>query len=110
MSEPLVLALAAADVPEDCLRALRAGFEEEGVPLAVERSEGACHELGRSAAGRALLGVGIGVAREGACAVLAAAPGAVYLKAAPADLRAFAQDTARIAGRRPLRRRPANGA
>ncbi|MDX6619015.1 MAG: Dehydratase medium subunit [Gaiellales bacterium] len=107
MSEPLVLALVAADVPDSSVRALQAGFEEEGVPLAVERGEGASNELGRSAAARALLGLGIGVDPAGACAVLAAAPAASYLQAAPADLRAFAQDAARIAGRRPLRRRPA---
>ncbi|MDX6629786.1 MAG: hypothetical protein QOH00_2032, partial [Gaiellales bacterium] len=33
MSEPLVLALVAPDVPEGALAALRAGFEEESVPL-----------------------------------------------------------------------------
>ena len=107
MSEPLVLALVASGVAEESVRALRAGFEEEGVPLAVQRAEGGGHELGRVAAGRALLGIGIGIGPDGACAVLAAAPGASYLTAAPADLRAFAQDAARIAGRRPLRRRPA---
>ena len=40
MSEPLVLALVAPDVPEDALAALRAGFEEESVPLAIERAAG----------------------------------------------------------------------
>jgi hypothetical protein len=80
VSEPLVLALVAAGVPEAALRALRAGFEEEGVPLAVERCEGSGHELGRAASARALLGLGIGLGSDGACAVLAAAP------AAPRDL------------------------
>ena len=80
------------------------------MPLAVERAEGSAHELGRAAAARAVLGLGIGVDAGGACAVLAAAPAAPYLAAAPADLRAFAQDAARIAGRRPLRRRPASRA
>ena len=107
MSDPLVLALVAAGVPEEAVRALRTGFEEEGVPLVVERGEGSGHALGREAAGRALLGLGIGVGPDGACAVLAAAPATAYLRAAAADLRAFAQDAARIAGRRPLRRRPA---
>ena len=107
MSDPLVLALVAEGVPEESVRALRAGFEEEGVPLVVERAEGGSHALGREAAGRALLGLGIGVGPDGASAVLAAAPATAYLQAAPADLRAFAQDAARIAGRRPLRRRPA---
>jgi Dehydratase medium subunit len=108
VSEPLVLALVAADAPEAALRALRAGFEEEGVPLVVERDEGGVHELGKAAANRAVLGIGIGLDAGGGCVVLAAAPGSPYLEAEPADLRAFAQDAARIAGRRPLRRRPAS--
>jgi hypothetical protein len=107
VSEPLVLALVARAVPESALRALVAGFEEEGVPLAVERGEGSALALGRTAAARALLGLGLGVDAGGACAVLAAAPGAPYLRAQGAGLRAFAQDAARVAGRRPLRRRPA---
>ena len=107
MSEPLVLALVDAGVAEDAVDALRAGFEEESVPLAVERAAGAGHELGRSAAARALLGLGIGLDAHGGCAVLAAAPAAAYLQAPLAEVRAFAQDAARIAGRRPLRRRPA---
>jgi len=104
VSEPLVLALIARDVPEDAVAALRAGFEEEGVPLVVERGEGTGRELARAAAGRALLGIGVGLDSQGACAVLTAAPAGVYLQASPQDLRAFAQDAARVAGRRPLRR------
>jgi Dehydratase medium subunit len=104
VSEPLVLALVAPDVPEGALAALRAGFEEEGVPLAVERAEGTGQQLGRAAAARALLGIGVGVDSTGACAVLAAAPAGAYLQAPLPGLRAFAQDAARIAGRRPLRR------
>ncbi len=107
MSEPLVLALVAADAPEAALRALSAGFEEEGVPLVVERGEGSGYELGRAASARAVLGLGIGVGSDAACAVLAAAPAAPYLQARADEVRAFAQDAARIAGRRPLRRRPA---
>ena len=110
MSEPLVLALVAAQVPEAALRALTAGFEEEGVPVALESAEGTAHELGRAAAARAVLGLGIGVDALGCAAVLAAAPGVPYLQASLADLRAFAQDAARVAGRRPLRRRPASRA
>jgi len=107
MSESLVLALVAADVPDGVVSALRAGFEEESVPLTVERREhGTGEELGRLAASRALLGLGLGIDASGACAVLAAAPAAPYLRAPLADVRAFAQDAARIAGRRPLRRRP----
>jgi hypothetical protein len=104
MTEPLVLALAAPDVPESALAALRAGFEEESVPLAIERADGTGQELGRAAATRALLGLGLGVDAQGACAVLAAAPARAYLEAPLPGLRAFAQDCARIAGRRPLRR------
>jgi hypothetical protein len=104
VSDPLVLALVAADVPEDALRALRAGFEEESVPLSVERAEGTGHELGRAAAARALLGLGLGVDSQRACAVLAAAPAGAYLQSPLTGMRAFAQDCARIAGRRPLRR------
>ena len=108
MSEPLVLALVAPDVSEGALADLCAGFEEESVPLAVERAAGTAHELGRAAAGRALLGIGVGVDAGGACAVLAAAPAEPYLHAPLNCLRAFAQAAARIAGRRPLRRRPAS--
>ena len=104
MSEPLVLALVALDVPDSALAALLAGFEEESVPLVVERADGTAHELGRAAAARALLGVGLGLDARGACAVLAAAPAAAYLAAPLTGLRALAQDAARIAGRRPLRR------
>jgi hypothetical protein len=107
VSEPLVLALVAADVPEDAVNALRAGFEEESVPLTVERAQGTGQELGRSAANRALLGLGLGIDSQRACAVLAAAPATAYLQAPLDDVRAFAHDAARIAGRRPLRRRPA---
>ena len=46
------------------------------MPLVVERGEGTAHELGRAAAARALLGVGLGLDARGACAVLAAAPAA----------------------------------
>jgi|1185.fasta_scaffold26454_2 hypothetical protein len=106
MSEPLVLALVDAGVPDEAIGALRAGFEEEGVPLVVERAQGTCQVLGRAAAARAVLGLGLGVDRLGARAVLAAAPTGAYLEAPLADVRAFAQDAARIAGRRPLRRRP----
>jgi hypothetical protein len=104
VSDPLVLALVAPDVPESALAALLAGFEEESVPLVVERAEGTAHELGRAAAARALLGLGLGLDAREACAVLAAAPATAYLEAPIAGGRAFAQDAARIAGRRPLRR------
>ena len=106
MSDPLVLALVAPGVPVDAVAALRAGFEEEGVPLAVEGADGSGHELGRAAATRAVLGLGLGLDAHGAYAVLAAAPGAAYLDSDLGDVRAFAQNAARVVGRRPLRRRP----
>jgi hypothetical protein len=104
VSEPLVLALVAPDVPESALAALLAGFEEESVPLVVERGEGTAHELGRAAATRALLGLGLGLDAREACAVLAAAPAAAYLAAPLAAVRAYPQHPARTAGRPPLRR------
>jgi hypothetical protein len=106
VSEPLVLALVAPDVPEAALAALLAGFEEESVPLVVERAEGTAHELGRAAAVRALLGLGVGLDAREARAVLAAAPAAAYLEAPLAGVRAFAQDAARIAGGPPVGRPP----
>ncbi len=100
MSEPLVLALVAADVPEDAVGAVRAGFEEEGVPLVVESGTGSGQELARAAAARALLGLGIGVDSRGGCAVLTAAPA----RRLP---RGRARGPARIrAGRRAGRRAP----
>ncbi len=90
------------------MSALRAGFEEESVPLAVERAEGhGPRARPRRRGARRCSGSGSASTRDGACAVLAAAPAAAYLQAPLADVRAFAQDAARIAGRRPLRRRPA---
>ena len=104
MSEPLVLALVAPDVPESALAALLAGFEEESVPLVVERGEGTAtssagppRRVRCSASASASTG-----ARPVPCSP--AAPSAAYLEAPLADVRAFAQDAARIAGRRPLRR------
>jgi Dehydratase medium subunit len=104
VTDALVLALVSPAAPESALTGLRAGFEEESVPLHIERAEGTRRELGRAAARRALLGIGLGVDGEAACAVLAGAPSAPYLEAPLGDVRALAQDTARIAGRRPLRR------
>jgi hypothetical protein len=104
MSDALVLALASPDVPEKALADLRAGFEEEGVPLRIERADGKRHDLGRAAARSALLGIGLGLDGDSACTVLAGAPSAAYLEATLDDVRAMAHDAARIAGRRPLRR------
>ncbi len=74
------------------------------MPLTVERVAGTRQDLARAAALRGLLGIGVGLDARGACAVLAGAPSATYLEAPEADVRALAQDAARVAGRRPLRR------
>ena len=104
MSEPLVLALVAADVPEAAVGALRAGFEEEGVPLTVERAEGTRQDT-RPRSGVACAARHRGGPRyRGGVRVLAGAPSVAYLQAEEADVRALAHDAARVAGRRPLRR------
>lgn len=104
MTEPLVLALVADAVAG---AAVAAGFEEEGVPLRVELAEGAPQALARAAAGRALLGIGIGGDGERLVVVLAGSPARPYLEAAAGEARRFGHDAARIAARRPLTaRRP----
>jgi hypothetical protein len=100
MSVPLVLALV-SDARAGA--ALAAGFEEEGVPVAVVAADGAADALARRAAGRALLGIGIGGGDDRLVLALASAPGLAYLEARAADARVFGQDAARIAARRPLR-------
>jgi hypothetical protein len=82
---------------------LAAGFEEEGVPLVSETVAGEALVLARAAAGRSPLGLGIGGDGSRLALVLAAAPARAYLEARATDARAFAQDAARIAARRPLR-------
>lgn len=82
--------------------ALAAGFEEEGVPLTIEVVEGVPHALAREAARRAALGFGLGGDSERLVLVLAAAPGRPYLEGPTGDARAFAQNAARLAARRPL--------
>lgn len=101
MTEPLVLAL----ISDPGTGAqLAAGFEEEGVPVAVEAAEGAADVLARAAAKRALLGIGIGGDGERLALVLAGAPRVPYLEAPAGAARAFGHDAARIAARRPLTR------
>jgi hypothetical protein len=99
MSEALVLALVS-----DCAvgKVLAAGFEEEGVPLTVLAGRGAPPALARTAAGRALLGIGIGADSERLALVLAGAPARPYLECPAAAARSFGHDAARIAARRPL--------
>ena len=89
MSDPLVLALV-SNAPT-VGAALAAGFEEEGVPLAVKTAEGAPEMLAREAARSSLLGLGIGADGDRLALVLAAA-----------QARSFAHNAARIAARRPL--------
>ena len=78
MTEPLVLALLTAAAPGP---ALAAGFEEEGVPLAVVVTEGSPETLARKAARRATLGLGIGGDHDRLVLVLAAFSGRPYLEA-----------------------------
>ena len=67
--------------------------------------EGTGEELGRAAAARALLGLGLGVDCRAARAPCSPPRRPRRTCEAPlADVRAFAQDAARVAGRRPLRR------
>ncbi|HEY7197042.1 MAG TPA: glycerol dehydratase reactivase beta/small subunit family protein [Gaiellaceae bacterium] len=101
----LVVALL-ADGPEAA--GLAAGFEEEGVPLTIERAgeDGSPEALARIAAKRSPLGLGIGGDGERLALVLAAAPGRPYLEAPVADARRFGQAAARVAARRPLRPGP----
>jgi hypothetical protein len=100
MSVPLVVALVS---DASVAAVLAAGFEEEGVPVAVSAADGAADVLARQAAALALLGIGIGGDGDGLVLMLAGAPGRSYLEARNADARGFGQDAARIAARRPLR-------
>jgi len=99
VSEPLILALVcdAATGAE-----LAAGFEEEGVPVTVLAAEGSPDGLAREAAGRAVLGLGIGGDRDRLTLALAGMPGRAYLEGPSALARSFGRDAARIAARRPL--------
>jgi hypothetical protein len=99
VSEPLVLALVSDAATA---AALGLGFEEEGVPFAVETAEGAPDALARAAAGRAVLGIGIGGDGQALALVLAGCPARPYLTAPADDARALGRDAARIAARRPL--------
>jgi hypothetical protein len=100
LTEPLVLALLTAAAPGP---ALAAGFEEEGVPLAVVVTEGSPETLAREAARRAALGLGIGGDDDRLVLILAASSGRSYLEAMASEARTMGHDAARIAGRRPLR-------
>ncbi len=83
-------------------RDLVAGFEEEGVPLRVEREPGEAAELAQLAAARSPLGVGIGADSELLELALAALPGRSYLVGTPSEARAFGHAAARLTARRPL--------
>lgn len=99
MSEPLVVALV-SDAATGA--ALAAGFEEEGVPVAVVAAQGAPEALARAAARRAVLGIGIGGDGDRLALVLAGGPPLPYLEAPAAAARSFGRNAARIASRRPL--------
>jgi Dehydratase medium subunit len=100
VNEPLVLVLV-SDPTTGATVAL--GVEEEGVSVTVELGEGAPDVLARRAAGRAVLGIGVGCDDRRLALVLAGCPARPYLEAPAADARAFGADAARIAARRPLR-------
>jgi hypothetical protein len=85
------------------VRELAAGFEEEGVPLAVETATGPALALAREAARRSSSGIGIGASGGELVAVLAAAPARPYLAAPESDARCFGHAVARIVARRPIR-------
>ena len=101
MIEPLVLALLTEAAPR---AGIAAGFEEEGVPLAVESASGAPEALAHEAARRAVLGVGVGGDGDRLALVLAGGPARPYLVAPASEARSFGHDAARIVARRPLRR------
>jgi len=92
-----VVALLSDDSPAP---AVAAGFEEEGVPLAVEAAEGEAEALALEAAKRSELGIGVGGDTERLVLVVA---GRRYLEAPVTEARQFGHDAARIAARRPLR-------
>lgn len=101
MSEPLVLAL----VSDAAIgAALAAGFEEEGVPVAVVQLHDANDPLARAreAARQAILGIGIGGDGERLALILAGMPARPYLEGTAAAARSFGRDAARIAAHRPL--------
>jgi propanediol dehydratase-reactivating factor small subunit len=81
---------------------IRAGFEEEGVPLTLEFAAGDAIELARAAARRSPLGLGVGCDTSRLVLVLAAASGHAYLETPTAEARAFGHSVARVASRRPL--------
>ena len=101
MIEPLVLALLSESAPR---AEIAAGFEEEGVPLAVEPASGAPDALAQEAARRAVLGVGVGGDGDRLVLALAGGPARPYLVAPASEARSFGHDAARIVARRPLRR------
>ncbi|WP_245234142.1 glycerol dehydratase reactivase beta/small subunit family protein [Mycobacterium sp. PS03-16] len=108
-AKPAIVVLSAADGPVE--HAVLAGIEEEGVPYTVQRvTDGrAAPELARDAAGRAPLGVGVGVdTRGGVCAhqdkLPAPVPGLMSDGADPDVARALGHNAARIVVGLPLKR------
>ena len=85
-------------------RGLRAGFEEEGVPLEIERAAGDALALACDAARQAPLGIGIGADGDRLVLILAARPRVPYLEAPITEARTFAHAAARVVARRPLSR------
>ena len=83
-------------------RAIAASFEEEGVPVTVERVAGAALVLARRAAREAPAGIGIGGDAERLVIVLAAAAGTAYVERPTAEARLVGTCAARLVRRCPL--------
>jgi hypothetical protein len=79
--------------------ALAAGFEEEGVPLAIETARGSPAHLAREASKRSAVGIGVG---GDADTLVLAVAGRPYLEAPTPEARAFGHAAARVVARRPL--------
>jgi hypothetical protein len=80
------------------------------VPLDVDLVPGEAVELGREAARRSVLGLGIGGDASRLVLVLAAASGHPYIEARPAEARTLGHAAARVASRRPIAEPASRGA
>jgi hypothetical protein len=105
-SKPSVWLLTDASLGESEARAVAAGCEEEGVPLAWDVKSGSSSELARAACLRSRLetGIGIGTERQGAIALVSVAD-APYLERdadTPSRLRWLGQTAARLSKGEPI--------
>jgi hypothetical protein len=110
-SKPSVWLLTDASLGESEARAVAAGCEEEGVPLAWDVKSGSSSELARAACLRSRLetGIGIGTERKGAIAkgaiALVSVADAPYLERdadTPSRLRWLGQTAARLSKGEPI--------